>query len=374
MDANPSRTVIEPGNLKTLFSDRSLAGPVVDRINSLASQIGRPIRIMEVCGTHTVALRRSGIHSLLPKNVILVSGPGCPVCVTPTGYIDNALSLLDRDFIVATFGDMLKVPGSEGLSLSRYMGSGRVRIVYSPAELLSMENERIVFLGIGFETTIPVIAKVFLEVFQRGNNELLLYTAFKTVPPALKALLAGEDHRIDAFLLPGHVSVILGVEPYRLLESPGGLPGVIAGFEPLDMLSGISAILEQVNAGENRVENLYPRVVREQGNPKARAVIAQFLEPRDELWRGLGTIPDSGLGIRPEYARLDAQVQLELPQVENYEPPGCRCAEVIQGITVPPDCSLFSNPCTPESPVGPCMVSSEGTCAAYFRYGQIDGI
>jgi hydrogenase expression/formation protein HypD len=329
---------------------------------------------MEVCGTHTVAIRRSGVHSLLPENVLLVSGPGCPVCVTPTGYIDNALHLLEATgATIVSFGDMLKVPGSGGRNLAGYMGSGRVRIVYSPSELLSVAQERteaVVFLAIGFETTIPTVSAAFLQARQMGLNNLFLYTAFKTVPPALRALLDSPDRNLDGFLLPGHVSVIIGEQPYRFLEGPGGVPGVITGFEPLDLLAGISAVLNQVLRGENRVENAYRRAVRPGGNPKARAVMDQLLEPADTLWRGFGEIPASGLALRKVFHHADAEIHFSLPPLYNAEPPGCACAQVLQGRVRPEDCPLFGAQCTPETPVGPCMVSSEGTCAASFRYGE----
>ncbi|MBN2553198.1 MAG: hydrogenase formation protein HypD, partial [Spirochaetales bacterium] len=267
--------------LRQTLQDRRLARPLLEDIRRTAAELGRTVRIMEVCGTHTVAIRRSGVHSLLPENVLLVSGPGCPVCVTPTGYIDNALRLLDTTGAsVVSFGDMLKVPGSRGGNLAGGMGSGRVRIVYSPSELLAIAGERkeaVVFLAIGFETTIPTVAAAYLQALRKGLDNLFLYTAFKTVPPALRALLDSPDRNLDGFLLPGHVSVIIGEQPYRFLEDPGGVPGVITGFEPLDLLEGISAVLKQILRGENRVENAYLRAVRPQGNPKARAVMDQLL-------------------------------------------------------------------------------------------------
>jgi len=360
--------------LHQAFADRDLARALLKDIHALAGRLGRPLRIMEVCGTHTVAIRRAGIPSLLPDNLILISGPGCPVCVTPTGYVDNALALLQRPrLVVASFGDMLKVPGSNGDSLARHLGGGRVRVLYSPAELprLAAElGEPLVFLAIGFETTIPTIAAALLKAEEQARENLFLYTAFKTVPAALAALLAGRERSLDAFLLPGHVSVIIGEEPYRLLEGPGGVPGVIAGFEPLDILDGILAALRQVTAGERRVENRYSRAVRPGGNPKARSVIAEVLEPCDALWRGLGTIPDSGMRLRERFRHRDAALRFDFPEVTNAEPPGCSCALVLQGLAAPADCPLFGDTCTPERPVGPCMVSSEGSCAASYRYGD----
>jgi len=348
---------------------------LLGEIRRLAGEIHRPVRIMEVCGTHTVAIRQAGIPSLLPDNLFLISGPGCPVCVTPTGYIDNALSLLERpDVLVASFGDMLKVPGSEGDSLSRHTGRGRVRVLYSPAELPGLASQHegpVVFLAIGFETTIPTVAAALLGGERQGCDNLYLYTAFKTVPAALQALLGADSLRLDAFLLPGHVSVILGEEPYRFLEKSGGVPGVITGFEPLDILDGILAALRQVASSTHTVENRYTRAVRPEGNPRARQVTDAVLEPADALWRGLGVIPASGMKLRDAFRRRDAALHFELPPMTNLEPPGCSCALVLQGLAAPRQCPLFGGACTPDRPVGPCMVSSEGSCAAEYRYGDL---
>jgi hydrogenase expression/formation protein HypD len=357
---------------------REVAPKIIEEINSIARELGRSqsdglVRIMEVCGTHTHALREQGIPSVLPDNIKLVSGPGCPVCVTPSGYIKNAVKLAREErAVIATFGDMLKVPDPEGTTLSRFTGSGSVRMVYSPTELISLSAETdlpVVFLGIGFETTIPTIGSVFLKAAEMGIKSLYLYTAFKTVIPALKALLADTGSCIDGFMLPGHVSVILGTEAYSLLEEPGGKPGVVTGFEALDMLLGILLILRQLRTGENKVENAYPRAVKPEGNSKARALMDKLLQPRDDLWRGLGKIPGGGLSLREQYSDLDAEKVFEIPDLEDFDPPGCLCGTVIQGKNIPPDCTFFGTRCTPDNPVGPCMVSSEGTCAAYLRYG-----
>jgi hydrogenase expression/formation protein HypD len=334
--------------------------------------------LMEVCGTHTVNLRKSGIHAMLPENVRLISGPGCPVCVTPTSYIDSCFSLIEKhDAVIATFGDMVKVPGTDGRSLSFYMGTESVKLVYSPAEVIALAEKTdkpVVFLGIGFETTIPVVASVFFKIKENGPKNIFLYPVFKTVPPALKALLADPDRYFDGFILPGHVSVIIGEKAYRFLEEPDGAPGVITGFEPVDMLCGVERLLRVIASGENRVENRYTRAVRADGNGKAREIMNTMLQPVDALWRGLGTIPASGLGLRPEYSDIDAVSVFDLPQLTPYDPPGCRCAEVIQGKMTPPECGLFGKECVPEVPVGPCMVSSEGSCAAYLRYGEVENV
>jgi len=348
---------------------------MVDEIQRAVRSIGRPVKLMEVCGTHTVELRRRGIHSLLPETISLVSGPGCPVCVTPAGYVDNALSMAESgQAVIATFGDMLKVPGTSGRALSSLSGRGLVRLVYSPAELVPMAKDSsvpVVFLAVGFETTIPTVVSALLEARKNGIRNLLLYTAFKTVTPALRFLLAGRDHGIDGFILPGHVSVIIGEKAYDFLSAPDGRPGVITGFESLDMLVGILRLMRQIEKGENRVENAYPRAVRPDGNPRARAVMEENLEPRSDVWRGLGKIPGGALGLRPEWAEQDAEKRFKLPEAQDQEAPGCLCARVIAGKALPPQCALFGRRCTPDDPVGPCMVSSEGTCAAYFRYGAL---
>jgi hydrogenase expression/formation protein HypD len=349
--------------------DPGIAGRLAREIGLVCGALGRPVRIMEVCGTHTVALRATGVRSMLPAGLELLSGPGCPVCVTPAGFIDNALLLVERHGArLATFGDLLKVPATDGRTLAPYAAAGRVRMVYSPSELGSLaadDPSPLVFLGIGFETTAPAVASAFLADDLPRN--LLLYPAFKRVVPALAALIDDRDAGIDAFLLPGHVSTIIGAQAYALLE--GAVPGVIAGFEPVDLLHALLRALRQVARGTAHVENAYARAVRPEGNPKARATIGRLLQPGDELWRGFGIIPGGSLVLRPEHRRLDAAARFGLPPVVDRDPPGCRCADVLRGRAAPRDCGLFGGACTPDRPVGPCMVSSEGACAAQVKYG-----
>jgi hydrogenase expression/formation protein HypD len=324
---------------------------------------------MEVCGTHTVALRSTGVRSLLPRSLALLSGPGCPVCVTPSGYIDNALRLVERHGVrLATFGDLVKVPATDGRTLAPHATAGRVRVVYSPTQLAALAAEAatpLVFLGVGFETTAPAVVAAFLADDLPRN--LLLYPAFKRIVPALAALVADPGLPVDAFLLPGHVSAVIGVAAYALLE--GVVPGVIAGFEPVDLLHAILLALRQVAAGESRVQNAYARAVRPNGNPRAREVLEAMLEPGEEPWRGLGVIPGGSLVLRPEFRRLDAGAVYDLPTVIDHDPPGCRCADVLRGRTEPRGCGLFGSACTPDHPIGPCMVSAEGACAAHLHYG-----
>jgi hydrogenase expression/formation protein HypD len=340
---------------------------------SLAASRGT-VRIMEVCGTHTMAIARHGIRGVLPDNVDLVSGPGCPVCVTHAGYIDNAIALAERGVCIVTFGDMLHVPGSTSTLAGARAGGAAVETAYSPATAIetarSEPGRQVVFLAIGFETTIAPLVSLVDEARAQGIGNLTLLTAFKLVPPALSALRADRELAIDAFLCPAHVSAIIGSDAYRPFAGPGGVPCVIAGFEPLDILLGIDRILRQLAEGRAEVENLYDRVVRPQGNPRAQALMRTYLRPVDARWRGIGTIPQSGLGLRPEYEQLDSAVRFGLADAPGSEPRGCLCGEVIKGKRKPPACPMFGKACTPDSPVGPCMVSSEGSCAAYYKYRE----
>ncbi len=353
--------------------ERETAASLVSEIDKAARALGRHVKIMEVCGTHTVELRKQGIHWLLPAGVTLVSGPGCPVCVTPTGYVDNAITLAESgEALVASFGDMLRVPGSSGKTLLSCSGAG-VKMVYSPSELLPLaaaSKKPVVFLGIGFETTVPAVLAALRSAAAEGIGNLFLYSAFKVIPPALRLLASDPAGRVDGFLLPGHVSVVIGARAYAFLSKPGGLPGVITGFDGLDMLLGILMLLRLIARGKNSVENAYPRAVKPEGNRKALALMGEMLSPRDALWRGLGTIPGSGLGLSKQNAERDAELRFGLPEISDRDDPRCLCRRVITGENVPPDCPLFAGVCTPDDPVGPCMVSSEGTCAAYLRYGS----
>jgi hydrogenase expression/formation protein HypD len=356
------------------FRNPEVAAELVRRIGAqgvaLAAR-GRLVHIMEVCGSHTMAIGRYGIRQLLPECVELVSGPGCPVCVTEPGYIDAAAELAGKGAIVATFGDMVRVPGSStSLAACRALG-GDVRVCYSPSAALDFARanpgREVVFLAVGFETTVAPVASLVDEAQREGVKNLSLLTAFKLVPPALRALLADPDVRVDAFLCPAHVSAIIGARAYEPFAREG-VPCVVAGFEPLDILYGIHGILEQLLAGESKVDNRYARVVRPDGNPLAQACIARHLEPVDASWRGIGVIPASGLALRAEYGALDAARRFGLPASTGRQHAGCRCGDVIKGKLRPTSCPLFAKACTPDEPVGPCMVSSEGTCAAYYKY------
>lgn len=344
----------------------------------LAAEIGRlatgPIRLMEVCGTHTVAIFKAGIRQLLPAAVELVSGPGCPVCVTPNEYLDTAVAYSrQEDVIITTFGDMLRVPGSTTSLAAEKAAGADIRIVYSPLDSLEIAAanpaKKVIFLAVGFETTAPTAAATVLAAEQAGLANFYVLSAHKLVPPALAALLAASEVKVDGFILPGHVSAIIGESPYRFLVAEHRLPAVIAGFEPLDILEAVHFLVKKIAAGEAALENAYRRVVRPDGNPAARAVLAKVYAEADAAWRGLGVIAGSGLSVRAEYRRYDALACLPVAPEPTKEPAGCRCGEVLRGVVRPADCPLFGAACRPEQPVGSCMVSVEGTCAAWYKYG-----
>jgi hydrogenase expression/formation protein HypD len=348
---------------------------LLDQIRRGAQAVSRNLRYMEVCGTHTMAIHRAGLPGLLPKNIRLLSGPGCPVCVTPMGYLDAALELARRPgTTLTTFGDMMRVPGASGsLDLERASGAD-VRIVYSPIEAVRLAGQsprrNVVFLAVGFETTAPGTALALAEAERKGIRNFFALCAHKIIPPALAALLADKEAALDGLILPGHVSAILGLEPYRFIAAEYGRAGVITGFEPEDVLQALLMLLRQAVAGEAKVENQYPRVVRPEGNPAARALLERYFERCDAEWRGLGTIPASGLQLRPEFASRDAATALGVEIGRGVEPAGCLCGEVLRGRIEPEACPLFAEQCTPMTPVGACMVSSEGTCAAHYKYSR----
>ncbi len=354
------------------FRNSETATAISRRIADLSDKIGRRVTIMEVCGTHTMSIAKFAIRNLLPQNIRLVSGPGCPVCVTPQGYIDAAISLAEEGKHIVTFADMMNVPGtSSSLTKARSEGAN-VQTCYSPEfaiEAAEMNQDaEVVFLGVGFETTIGPVTNIVSVAYARKIPNLSMLTAFKLIPPAMHALAADSELKIDAFLCPAHVSAIIGAEAYRPFATEYHRPCVIAGFEPLDILSGIEKILLQISAGEAKVENNYARVVRTEGNRKALSFIGEFLEPADSEWRGLGKIPMSGMSLKREFSSYDAGKRYCKTTSTPGERKGCRCGDVLKGKITPDECPLFSVKCTPSTPVGPCMVSSEGTCAAYYKY------
>lgn len=341
---------------------------------------GAPVSIMEVCGTHTMALFRYGIRDLLPGSIRLVSGPGCPVCVTPVSFIDAAIEIAARkDVIAASFGDLLKVPGSSSSLAQEKAGGADVRIVYSPLDVLNMAAEnpdkKVVFISVGFETTAPVSALTVLRAQENDLRNFSVLSANKTMPAALKLLakerLSGDGpSKLDGFLYPGHVSAITGTAMYDELSEDCGMPGVVTGFEPTDIIHALITLAGIIRRGESRVVNEYSRVVRKEGNPAALAKLYEVFEPCPAVWRGLGEIEGSGLKIRDKYGRFDAWKVFGVRASIGKEPAGCRCGDVLKGAVTPDACGLFDRACTPEKPIGACMVSSEGTCAAYYRYGR----
>jgi len=353
------------------FRQGAVAAKIVERLRAYVS---RPVNLMEVCGTHTVSIFRHGIRSLLPRSVTMLSGPGCPVCVTANADLDKAIALAEiPGIILATFGDMFKVPASRSSLREAKAEGADVRLVYSTLDALEIARanpqRQVVFFAVGFETTAPTIACSILEAEREGIGNFSIVSVHKLIPPAIKALLDGEEVRIDGFLLPGHVSTIIGSRPYEFIPGGYGVACAIAGFEPLDILGGIEMLLRQIADGEVRVEIGYRRAVRREGNPLALEQMYRVFEVCDAEWRGLGVIPDSGLRLRREYEGFDAERRFDVNTPPPREHPACRCGEVLRGVTSPPECPLFARACTPERPIGPCMVSVEGSCAAWYQYG-----
>jgi len=323
-----------------------------------------------------MAIFRYGLRTLLPPNIRLLSGPGCPVCVTPNRYIDQAIAYVrESHVILTTFGDMMKVPGSSSSLDKERAGGHDVRVVYSTLQALKIAvdnpGRRVIFLGVGFETTSPTVAASMVKAEKEGIDNYLVLCAHKLIPPAMEALVSTPELKVDGFLCPGHVSTIIGSEPYKPIAGNYHIPCVIAGFEPLDILQAVYMLISQVEKGKAEVEIQYRRSVREEGNPRALSLLGEVFEVGDTSWRGLGTIPNSGFKIRKAYGRLDAERNMKVEVEKTKETPGCICGDILRGVKMPQDCRLFKRTCRPENPLGACMVSSEGTCAAYYKYGEI---
>ena len=354
------------------FRDPALAHELLEAIERLCAG-RRRINLMEVCGTHTVCIGRYGLRGAMPENLHLLSGPGCPVCVTSNHDIDTAIAMTKVEgAIVATFGDMVRVPGSTTtLGACKAQGAD-VRVVYSPLDALELARANpdrpVIFIGVGFETTTPVVGASVQMAEEQGVGNYYVFAAHKRTASALDAIANDPETQVDGFILPGHVSTITGLAPYAFLAERYRTPGVVAGFEPVDILSAIARLLAMVDRGEARIENAYGRGVQDAGNAAAQRVIEEVFEPCDATWRGLGPIPGSGLRLRGPYAAHDALAVFDPPVEPVRETKGCRCGDVLRGVIAPDRCPLFGRACTPENPVGPCMVSSEGSCAAYFRY------
>ena len=353
------------------FRNRYLINKVAKEIRG-AVDANQTYNFMEVCGTHTMAIFRFGLRDILPKNINLISGPGCPVCVTPNEFIDKAIALARRkDIIITTFGDMLKVPGSRS-SLEKERTAGAViKIVYSSIDALQLakrdHDKEIVFLGIGFETTAPTVAQSILAAKKERVRNYSVLCGHKTMPEALKALTEEPELKIDGFLLPGHVSAIIGAKPYEFLARRGKRC-VIAGFEPLDILQAILMLIEQRSP---KIEIQYTRIINKEGNVLAKKSIKKVFKEATSVWRGIGEIKNSGLKIRKEFSEFDAESKFKLKIKRSRDNSSCICGDVIKGISMPPECKLFGRACSPEHPVGACMVSTEGACAAYYKYREI---
>ncbi len=355
------------------FRDSTQVKGILDEIESLG--LRGQINLMEICGTHTHSISRYGIREVMPPGIRLLSGPGCPVCVTTEEEIDGIIEFAreNRDVVVATFGDMLKVPGSVG-SLEGVRAEGSdVRVVYSPLDALEVAigepEKEVLFCAVGFETTAPTVGATVLRAMELGVENFSVISLHRLTPPAMRALMDSGEVRIDGFICPGHVTTITGSEAYRFLAAEYGTPCVVAGFEPLDALLGIYMLLRQIREGRADIEVEYSRVVTPKGNTRARRIMERLFRVVDTRWRGFGLIAASGLKLREEFALYDAEKRFYIRRIEAVDKDqGCRCAEVIRGLMTPEECSLFSTLCKPESPRGPCMVSTEGTCSAYYRY------
>ena len=357
------------------YRDPAAARALVSQITDLAG--GDHVKLMEVCGGHTHTIYRHGIEHILPAGVELVHGPGCPVCVIPMGRIDDAIAVAETPGVIFTsFGDMMRVPGSNGNLLEAKARGADVRFVYSPLDALRIAREnpdrQVVFFAVGFETTAPSTALTVLQARERHVSNFSVFSNHVTIVPPIKAILESPDLRLDGFIGPGHVSTVIGQRPYRFIPSHYGKPVVTAGFEPLDILQAITMLLTQIRQGRCEVENQYTRVVRDEGSPRALALLAQVFELRPHFeWRGLGFISQSALALRPEFAELDAELRYQVPGVRVADPKACQCGEVLKGVIKPWECKVFGTACTPETPIGTCMVSSEGACAAYYNYGRL---
>lgn len=366
------------------FRDPQKAQALLQEIQQLAAQLGRstsnPLKLMEVCGGHTHSIFKYGLEELLPATIELIHGPGCPVCVMPKGRLDDAIALAQTpNVIFATFGDAMRVPGSKYSLLQAKAQGADIRMVYSPLDCLQIAkenpNREVIFFGIGFETTAPSTALTILQAEAEKINNFSLFANHVLVIPALQALLENPDLQLDGFIGPGHVSTVIGYQPYQFISEFYHLPLVVSGFEPNDILQSIWMLLKQMVAGRCQVENQYSRLVQAQGNPVALNAIHQVFEVRETFaWRGLGDIPNSGLKIRPKYAQFDAEAKFTLPNLKVADHKACQCGEILKGVLKPWQCKVFGTACTPETPIGTCMVSSEGACAAYYKYGRLSTV
>lgn len=330
------------------------------------------IKLMEVCGTHTMAIAKFGIRQLLPENVELLSGPGCPVCVTANETIDKMIALSKiPNVVIATFGDMMRVPGSSSSLQNEKAKGANIEVVYSPLDALEIAKKtkrEVVFLGVGFETTAPTTAATIVRASEMGLNNFSVFCAHKNMPGALELIASDKNVKVDGLILPGHVSTITGLKPYQFLAKKYNLPGVVSGFEEADIMLAIKMLKNQIESGQAKIENAYPRGVKDEGNPTALKLIEEVFDTTTSTWRGLGKIESSGYKIKKRYRGFDAENKFKIKAEPTKENKACKCGDVLKGIRSPKECPLFSKTCNPQNPVGPCMVSSEGSCAATYKY------
>lgn len=360
-----------------LFSEFRQSELVDGMVRSIRHHTTGQARFMEFCGGHTVAIMKFGLRQLLPPTLTLTSGPGCPVCVTDNADLDKAIAFAELpNVIIASFGDMVRVPGSRSSLQEAKAAGGDVRIVYSTLDALALARENpqksVVFLGIGFETTAPTVAASVLQAEREGLKNYYVLSLHKLCPPVIKALLDSGEVNLQGLICPGHVSAVIGSRPWEFIARDYGIPCVVSGFEPLDILQSIDMLARQASEGQSRVEIAYRRGVTQDGNTTAIKIMAQVFEPAPARWRGFGEVPGSGLKLRHRFRRFDAELNFWFDPGPTVTEKGCLCGEVLRGVKTPPECSLFRRACTPLNPVGPCMVSSEGSCAAYYHYGETD--
>ena len=354
------------------YRDPELGKKLLERIHRLST---RPVKLMDFCGGHTVAIFKHGIRQLLPPTIEMLSGPGCPVCVTATADLDRAIAMARLpDVIITSFGDMLRVPGSYSSLQKAKAEGGDVKIVYSTQDALAIardnKNKSVIFIGIGFETTAPTIAASILQAKQENINNYYVLSLHKLCPPIMKALLDREEINLDGIIAPGHVSSIIGAYPYQFIPSDYNIACAISGFEPLDILLCIDMLVNQIESGDYKVEIAYRRGVKPEGNKQAAQLMETVFEVGGANWRGIGAVPASGLKIQPRYEQFNAESKFDVDPGPAHEPKGCICGSILRGVSTPLECKLFRNSCTPEYPVGPCMVSAEGSCATYYHYGE----
>lgn len=359
------------------YRQSDLAVTLARKIAGLTS---RPLKLMEVCGGHTHTIFKYGIEDLLPENIEMIHGPGCPVCVIPLGRVDDAISIAQQpNVIFTTFGDAMRVPGSKTSLLDAKAEGADVRMVYSPLDALKIAKNNparhVVFLGLGFETTAPSTAMTILQAAKDHVENFSVFCNHITIVPALKAMLDSPDLKLDGFVGPGHVSTVIGTRCYEFVPLEYGKPLVVSGFEPLDVLQSVYMIVRQIVEGRAEVENQYARVVYREGNRRALEVLSDVFEPRQYFeWRGLGSIAHSGMKLRDKYAQFDAELKFSVPGLRVADPKACQCGEILKGVKKPWECKVFGTACTPETPIGSCMVSSEGACAAYYNFGRLSKI